>query len=111
MNKFIHGLLLATFAVACWFLSGLLKLSVIAGGNVQPPAFTRLCIGLRPVFVVLPCLAAAYCLYVWFRKSNGKSSWINFFAVTMSVLVLVTLPSLTAAYLPLVAAINHMASK
>jgi hypothetical protein len=111
MNKFIHALILATFAFACWFLSGILKLSMIAGGSVPPPAFTRLCIGLRPVLVVLPCLAVIYCLYVWFRKSNGKNSWVNFFAVTMSVLVLVTLPSLTAAYLPLVASINHMAPK
>ena len=111
MNKFIHALILVTFAFACWFEWAMLALSAHVGGNVPPPAFTRLCIELRPALLVLPCLAAIYCLYIWFRKPNGNRSWINFFAVTMGVLVLVTLPSLTAAYLPLVASINRMALK
>ena len=49
------------------------------------------------------------------RTSDGQSerlpSWVSFFATTMSILVLVTLPTLIATYLPLANAVNHLASK
>jgi hypothetical protein len=36
---------------------------------------------------------------------------MSFFATTMSVLVLVALPTLVAAYLPLIKAVNYLASR
>jgi len=61
------------------------------------------------VFAVLPFIAAAYCIYVWIRKTDGRRSWVSFFAATMGVLVVVTLPTFVAMYLPLVAQLEHLA--
>ena len=111
MNKLAHTLVLAVFGIACWFTYGILTVASRAGHGDALPAFTAFCIGLRPALVVLPILAAAYCLWILFRKAERLPSWVTFFATTMSVLVLVTLPTLIAAYLPLVNSINHLASK
>ena len=37
--------------------------------------------------------------------------WFGFFAATTGALVLVTLPSLVAAYLPLLSAVNNLAAR
>jgi hypothetical protein len=85
MNKFIHGLIFVFFGIVCWFEWAVLTLTshVIRGGPL--PGFSRLCVELKPVFVVLPVLALAYCLFVWSRKTEPRNSWIGFFAVTMAV--------------------------
>ena len=111
MNKIIHAVILAVFGIACWFVWGMLTLTTHVGGGGQLPAFTRLCIGLRPVAVLLPIIAAAYCIYVWIRKTDGRPSWVSFFAATMCALVLVTLPTFVVAYLPLVDSLNRLANK
>jgi hypothetical protein len=102
MNKVIHDLITTFFAVACWCLWGMLTLisNVMLRVSDQPPAFTRFCVGLRPLFVVLPIVAAVYCLYVWIRKQDIRRSWVGFFAATMSSLVLVMLPTMIAVWLP-----------
>jgi hypothetical protein len=107
MNKLAHILVLAVFGIACGFLWGVLTLASYAGhamaGHGQAlPTFTTFCIGLRPVMIVLPILVAAYCLWIGFRGAARLPSWVVFFAATMSALVFVTLPTLVAAYLPLV---------
>jgi hypothetical protein len=111
MNKLAHTLILAVFGVACWFLWAILTLTTIAAHGEALPAFTTLCVGLRPVMFILPALSAVYCLWLWFRKIERLPSWISFFAVTTSVLILLALPTLIAAYLPLIKAVNHLASK
>jgi hypothetical protein len=98
LNLIIHGLILAFFSIGCWFLWGLLQL----------PAFTVLVVGFMPYLIAPPVLAAAYCAYVWFWKSGGRSSWIGFFATTMAVLVLLTLPTLIAVLLPMIAFMNQV---
>jgi len=65
----------------------------------------------RPLLVVLPILAAAYCIYVWVRKTDERRSWVGFFAATMCALVLVTLPTMVAAYLPLIESLSRLAGK
>jgi len=104
MKKLAHILVLAVFGVACWFLWGILHL--VAHGALALPGFTLLCVALRPVLIILPILAAAYCLGILFLKAERLPSWVPFFATTMSVLVLVTPPTLFAAYLPLLRAIE-----
>ena len=104
MNKLAHLLILAVFGIACWFLWGILTLVSHGIPGEQLPAFSKLCVHLRSVTVVLPLLATAYCLWIWFRKAERLASWLVFFATTMSVLVLVTAPVLVAAYLPLLKA-------
>lgn len=111
MNKLAHALVLAVFGTACWFDWGILKLASHSGHDGQLPMFTLLCVNLRPVVIVLPVIAAAYCLWIWFRKAERLPSWISFFASTISLLVLVTLPTLIAAYLPMFNTINKLASQ
>ena len=48
---------------------------------------------------------------VLFRKADKLPSWVNFFAGTMSLLVLVTLPSLVAAYCSVIAAVNSLPAR
>jgi hypothetical protein len=110
MKKLAHILVLAVFGAACFFLWGILHLAAAVGHGQALPAFTVFCVGVRPVLIILPMLAAAYCLWILSRKAERLPSWVTFFATTMSVLVLVTLPTLIAAYLPLVSSINHLAS-
>ena len=110
MKKFIHALVLAVFALGCFFVWGVLHLT----GTIRLahlPAFTTFCISLRPVLVVLPVLAAMYCLWVWFRKADKVPSWLGFFATTMGILVLVTLPAMIAAYLPVLATMNNFSTR
>lgn len=104
MNKTIHGLIALCFAFACLCLWGMLTLSsqVILRSSTTAPAFTRFCIGLRPTFVVLPILAAAYCLYVWMRKTGPSRSWVPYFAATTGLLVITMLPTLIAVWLPFI---------
>ena len=113
MNKLAHTLVLAVFGMACWFLWSFLKLASLPlpPPDASLPAFTAFCIGLRPAMIILPILAAAYCLWICFRKAERLPSWVVFFAVTMSVLVLVALPTLLAAYLPLLHGITRLASR
>ena len=113
MNKLIHALVLAVFGIACCLVWGLLTVTthIQAGGGIPLPAFTSLCVGLRPVALALPVVAATYCLFVWIRKKDERRSWVGFFAATMCALVLVALPAVVAAYLPLVDSINHLASR
>ena len=108
MNKFLHSVILAVFGVACGLVWLLMKLPLLLGPRHPLPAFTELCVNLRPVMVVLPILAAVYCLWIWFRKADRLPSWIGFFAVSMGILVLVTLPALVAAYLPLYSSLNQL---
>lgn len=105
MNKLIHGLIAVSFAFACLCLWGMLTLTsnTMLRMQAQPPAFTQFCIGLRPLFVVLPIMVAAYCLYVWIRKTDLlQRPWMPFFAATMGCLVVVTLPTMMAAWLPVI---------
>ena len=109
MKKFIHALVLAVFGFGCLFAWGLLKLApAVRRGNPELPGFTALCISLQPVVVVLPFLALAYCVWVWFRKADRVPSWVGFFAVATGGLVLVTLPAMMAAYLPLLDVLNNL---
>ena len=101
MNKLIHGLILASFGFGCWCLWGILKLTgQIYPVTVKLPAFTQLCVNGRPTLLVLPGLAALYCGYVWLRRGEERPRWIDFFAVTTTLLLLLTIVAFLAAWLP-----------
>ena len=90
MNKLAHTLILAVFGIACFFLWGILTLTPHGSHGHPVPAFTLFCFALRPVMMVLPLMAAVYCLWVWFRKADRLPSWRWFsLPMTMSVLVLI----------------------
>jgi len=99
MNKVIHGLVAAVFGITCLFLSWMLTLVSRLQQETLPP-FTRFCVGVRPLLLVLPVLALGYCFYVWFNRNDTHKSWFGFFAGTMMVLVLVMTPTMIAAWLP-----------
>jgi uncharacterized BrkB/YihY/UPF0761 family membrane protein len=107
MNKLAHALVLLVFGIACFFLWSIITLAPHGAHGHKLPGFTIFCLALRPVMLVLPLVAAAYCLWIWFRKADRAPSWVVFFAATMSVLVLVACPIGIAAYLPLVNATNN----
>jgi|SRR6185369_15318629 len=112
MKKFIPALVLAVFGFGCWFTWAILTMAPqVRRADPALPAFTNFCISLRPIVIALPIAAAMYCIWVWFRKADKVPSWIGFFAATTGVLVLVTLPAVVAAYLPLLSAVSNLASK
>jgi hypothetical protein len=114
LNLVIHGLILVFFSIGCWLLWGLLHLpqmTVVATKGLALPAFTQFVVGCGSYLAVPPLLAALYCAYVWIRKSKGRSSWMGFFATTMAVLVLLTLPTLIAVMLPVINFMNHLGAK
>ena len=110
MNKFIHGLIAAGFGMACWFLWAWLTMCgrflqhALGGDHI--PGFTVLVLNLRPVLVILPILGLAYCLSSWLRRDTNRGTWQGFFAGTMAVLTLLTLPCMFAVWLPLVSMIE-----
>jgi len=110
MNKILHAVVLVFFGSACWFLSLMLKMPTMIGhssGVVMPP-FSRLCVAVGPFLMAgLAISALAYCIYVWTRKAENRSTWIGFLATSMSALVLVVMPTVVAMYLPLVDFINR----
>jgi hypothetical protein len=112
MKKFIHALVLGVFGFGCFFTWVILSLAPrIMHEDWALPHFTAFCISLRPVVIALPILAAVYCVWVWFRRADRVPSWIGFFAATTGALVVVTLPAMLAAYLPLLKALNLLANK
>ena len=56
-------------------------------------------------------MATGYCIWVWTRKADARSSWVGFLATAGSALGLLMLPTTVAIYLPLVDALNQLASK
>ena len=79
------------------------------GVALQLPAFTKFCVALGTRLVVgLVILAAAYCVWVWLKKADSRPSWVSFLVVTTAALVFVTLPTIIAIYVPLVAALGHL---
>jgi len=114
MNKTMHAIVLVLFGASCWFVSLILKMSAMParGQQWQLPAFIRFCLALGPsVLLGLAILAAGYCVWVWTRKTDNRGSWVGFLATTVAALGLVMLPTVVAIYLPLVTALNHLASK
>jgi len=115
MNKIAHGIVLAWFGVACWLVWALLQLPLMVrlpGVELHLPAFTRFCMAVGPFVVIgLATLAAAYCVWVWCRKTETRASWVGFLATATGSLFLVTLPIVLAIYLPLVNALQHVQVK
>ena len=115
MNKFAHGVILAFFGIACWFTWGLLRMSGGLRFHLEGhslPAYTRLCLGLGPnVLIALVGIAASYCVWVWIRKTDGRTPWVAFLATTTGTLVFAMVLVIVAAYLPLLDALNQLAQK
>jgi hypothetical protein len=118
-DKFVHGLVLVYFAAGCWLLWGTMRIAqmliaVLAhrvGHALDLPRFTTLFLGLTSCWYVLPLVALVYCVYMWTRKPTGRPRWFGFFAATTALLVLLALPTLIAASLPLIDQLNKSFAK
>lgn len=100
MKKLASAFVLGVFGASCglaWAMTTLM-LEVRNASRVLP-YFTNLCIRLRPLLIVLPILAAAYCLWLWFAKEEKASRMMSFIVVTMALLIVFVLPAIGASYL------------
>ena len=115
MNKLVHGLILAFFYAACclvWMTLQLPLLVRVKGAVVDPPVFTTVCVAWGPWIIAgLAVLATVYCICVWIRKADSRSSWVGFLAVATGALLFVMLPVIIAVYLPLIVALQHLVTK
>ncbi len=116
-NKILHGVILIFFALGCWFLWVLLHFPPMMQHDLQGrplPAFTTFMVDMflnNSLIAVPPILAAAYCVYIWSRKSKRDCAWMGFFAVTMGTLFLLTFQILVALLLPVIAFMNNVGAK
>jgi len=100
MKTLTSVLVLGVFGSSCllaWAMLGLMSNVKSAGRAV--PYFTDLCIFLRPVLIVLPLVALAYYLWLWFRKEERVSRWMGFVMATMTALIVFVLPAMSTSYL------------
>ena len=113
MNKIVHGAIAACFGFACLCLWGMTYLAIgwLEHIHVDLPLPTRLIIASRSLFWLLPAIAAGYCLYVWFGKSDRRHSWVGFFAATSGVLIFISFSTVMALCLPLITLIHQLAVK
>jgi uncharacterized membrane protein YcjF (UPF0283 family) len=91
----------------------MLRLPLLLADGTRPlPGFTRVCLETGHfVLGSLFILAVAYCVWVWTRKADHRSSWVGFLAAATAALVIVTLPAMVAIYLPVIGALNHISGK
>jgi len=101
MKKLTSALVVAVFAFNCWFTWTMLTvlLEVRDAHHRLLPYFTNLCVNLRQLLVVFPIVAAAYGLWLWFRKAeHGPAVWGGFIALTMTVLIFFVFPAMLTSY-------------
>jgi hypothetical protein len=100
MRKLASAFVLGVFGVSCglaWAMTTLM-LEVRNAGRVLPH-FTNLCIRLRPLLIILPIVAAAYWLWLWFDKEEKTTRRMGFVVVTMALLIVFVLPAIGTSYL------------
>ena len=102
MRRLTNVLVLGVFAGSCLLAWAMLTLmlEVRNAGRVLP-YWSNMCISLRPLLMVLPIAAVAYCLWLWGRKGEDVSRSMGFVATTMTVLIVFVLPAIATSYLPM----------
>jgi hypothetical protein len=115
LDKVVHGLVLLYFTTGCWLLWGVMTISRMMGRLITAihegrpfPQFTVMFLWLADFWYVPPLLALIYCGFAWTRKTRGRSTWFGFFALTTALLLLLALPVLIAAGLPVIDFLNIM---
>jgi hypothetical protein len=103
MKKLSCALVLGVFGSSCslgWAMLTLMS-ELRTAGRVLP-YFTNLCIALRPTLLVLPLVAIAYYLLLWFRREERASRWMGLVLATMAALLVFVLPAISTSYLLMV---------
>lgn len=100
MKKLSSALALGVFGSTCLLGWAMLTLmSEIKNSGRVLPVFTNLCVALRPALLILPLMAAAYYLFLLFRKEEKLTHWMGLIVATMDVLLLFVVPAMSASYL------------
>jgi hypothetical protein len=100
MKKLTCSLVLGVFVSCCLLAWSMLSLILdVRNAGRGIPYLSNLCIALRPALLMLPMVAAAYCLWLWVRKDYQDSRWVGFVVATMAVLMLFVLPAISTSYL------------
>ncbi|MCX6928603.1 MAG: hypothetical protein NT154_36140 [Verrucomicrobia bacterium] len=100
MKKLTCALVLGVFGSCCWLAWAMLTLMFdVKNAGRALPYFTDLCITLRPGLIALPLIAAAYYLWLWFRKEERIARWLGFVVATMTTLMFLVLPAMSTSYL------------
>jgi hypothetical protein len=107
MRKLANVLVLGVFAGSCLIARAMLTLmlEVRNTGRVLP-YLSNLCISLRPLLLLMPIAAAAYCLWLWLRKGEEASRGTGFVLATMTLLILFVLPAIATSYLPMMSLVR-----
>jgi hypothetical protein len=102
MTKVSNALVFGVFAGSCLIARAMLTLmlEVRNAGRVLP-FWTNQCISLRPLLLLMPIAAAAYCLWLCLRKGESASRGTAFVVATMTPLILFVLPAIATSYLPM----------
>jgi hypothetical protein len=100
MTKLANVLVLGVFAGSCLIARAMLTLMLEVRNSPKVlPYFTNLCIGLRPLMIILPIAAAVCCAWLLLRKGESSSRGTVFVAATMTLLILFVLPAIGTSYL------------
>ena len=100
MKKLSSALALGVFgsiSLLGWAMLTLMS-EVKNAGRVLPD-FTNACVAFRPVLLIFPLVAAAYYLFLLFRKEEKITRWMGFVIATMAVLLLFVVPAMATSYL------------
>jgi hypothetical protein len=101
MRNLTNALVLVVFAGNCLIARAMLTLMMEIRDDAHRvlPYFTNLCISLRPLLMVLPMAALAYCLWLWVWKPKNISVWMGFVVVAMALLTVFVLPAIGTSYI------------
>ncbi len=100
MKKLSCALVLGVFGSCCLLAWAMLTLMFdVRNAGRALPNFTNLCITLRPVLIVLPSVAVACYLWLWFRREEKASRWMGFIVAAMTALLVFVLPAISTSYL------------
>jgi hypothetical protein len=102
MKQVTNILITLMFTFACFSLWAMLTAvaNLSPHWSQTPPAFTRLCLSLRPFLLALPIPVVAYCVWALIRKRSTAETGAAFMACTLTSLSLVFFPVLLAVLLP-----------
>jgi hypothetical protein len=103
MKKLTCALALGVFGSSCLLAWAMLTLMFeVRNAGRALPYFTNLCITLRPALIVLPVVAAACYLWLWFRKEEKLSRWMGLVVATMTALIVFVIPAMSTSYVVMI---------
>jgi len=103
-------LILMLLSASCFLLWATLQLPRMVGprGGIPFPGFTVMAMKWKNLLVLPPFFAVVYCGYVALKPTGKRPGWTGFFATSVGLVILLTLPVLVAVILPLIDRMNQL---